>query len=132
MPIPKKTITIPTPKDSNITVRNQGMHVTAQLKWANGFGQSRGKALMNAQEFIDAQCLRHMEPLTPRDTGVMIKSATINTTVGSGVIQYGTAYARRQYYENKGEGMRGRLWFERMKASHAEEIRKGAEEIAGK
>ena len=72
-----------------------------------------------------------MDPLTSRLTGYMIKSATLGTVIGSGKIEYLAPYARKQYYEGKGDGgNRGRLWFERMKTSKAETIQKGANRIA--
>lgn len=132
MPIPKRNIVVQTPRGQISTYTTKAGKTIARLDWAGDFGKKRGNALMNAQEFIDSECLRCMNPLTPRDTGAMIKSGTLGTTIGSGIIQYVTPYARRQYYENNGKGQRGRLWFERMKAAHAETIRKGAERIAGK
>lgn len=68
-----------------------------------------------------------MNPLTPRLTGVMIKSATLGTVVGSGTIEYLTPYARRQYYEHPTKAR----WFETMKASKKDVIMKGANKIAG-
>ena len=58
----------------------------------------------------------------------MIKSGQLGTVIGSGSMEYLAPYARRQYYENAGQsgGNRGKLWFERMKASKKETIRKGA------
>lgn len=80
------------------------------------------------QEFVDSECLRYMNKLTPRRTGMMIKSATLGTVIGSGSIEYLAPYARRQYYEHKTK----RLWFETMKKGHGDKIRKGAAKfIAG-
>ena len=71
-----------------------------------------------------------MDPLTPRRTGYMIKSAQLGTVIGSAEIEYLAPYARRQYYEHNGDnGNRGKLWFERMKTAKGETIRKGAEKI---
>ena len=64
-----------------------------------------------------------MNPLTPRRTGMLIKSGTLGTVVGSGSIEYLAPYARRQYYEHKTKAR----WFETMKASHKDAIREGAE-----
>lgn len=83
------------------------------------------------QRFIDSEVLRLTEPYVPRLTGALINSGTINTRVGSGQVIYKTPYARRQYYENKGSGRRGKQWFERMKANHVGEILQGAARIAG-
>lgn len=69
-----------------------------------------------------------MSPLTPRDTGALIKSATLGTKIGSGHIEYMVPYARKQYYDHKDAGAKGRgpLWFERMKTAYKEQILRGA------
>lgn len=58
---------------------------------------------------------------------MLIKSGTLGTVVGSGSIEYLAPYARRQYYEHKTKAR----WFEKMKASHKDTIREGAEKLAG-
>lgn len=50
------------------------------------------------QQFIDNECIRLMQPYTPNLNGVLIKSATLNTEIGSGMIIQKTPYARYQYY----------------------------------
>lgn len=90
------------------------------------------------QKFIDSECIRCMSKYTPKRTGALINSATIHTVIGSGRIIQKTPYARRQYYENSGNGKqgtnngghRGRLWFERMKVNHGNTILKGARRLA--
>lgn len=111
------------------------------------------------QQFIDQECIRFMDPYTPRLNGVLIKSATIGTKIGSGILNYNAPYARYQYYgklmvssltgssyasqgESKiltdkdlrynGEPMRGAFWFERMKTDHKQDILKGAQKVAGR
>lgn len=84
-----------------------------------------------AQKFIDSEVIRRMGPYTPMDTGFLKNSAPkVQTVIGSGKIVQAAPYARRQYYEHKGDGRRGRKWFERMKAEHKESILKGARMIA--
>lgn len=117
---------ITTPRGSIVQTRNG----TAKLVWSNGFGESKRKGFMKAQEIVDSECLRYMNPLTPMRTGAMIKSATLGTVIGSGEIIYAAPYARRQYYNNKG-GSPGHpqaksLWFERMKASNKDAILRAA------
>lgn len=86
------------------------------------------KRVAKAQKLLDSEILRMMEPYTPIDTGMMIKSAIQGTVIGSGRIVYDSVYARRQYYENTGrlqlDKRRGRLWFERMKADRKDVIQK--------
>lgn len=109
-------------------VSNKGGSVTAELKWAPGFAPKKNKSFSDAQSFVDSECLRYMNPLTPRKTGFMIKSATLGTVIGSGNIEYLAPYARRQYYEHKTKAR----WFETMKAGHKDAIMKGANQIAGR
>lgn len=116
-------------------VRIQGNGINGELKWDSRFGARAAARFSKAQEYVDSECLRRMDPLTPMRTGAMIRSATAGTVIGSGKIVYNSPYARRQYYENKGGSPKhpqgGKLWFERMKAQHGSAIRRGAERIAG-
>lgn len=123
----KKDFQITSPRGRVFTVAGENGTVTARLEWASGFAEKKAASLSRAQAFVDSECLRYMNPLTPRRTGMMIKSGTLGTVLGSGSIEYLTPYARRQYYEHKTKAK----WFERMKASHKDAIKKGAEKIAG-
>ena len=127
----KRVFQITTPRGSVYQTKGKGGTVTARLERNPGFAREKSEAFSNAQAFVDSECLRYMDPLTSRLTGYMIKSATLGTVIGSGKIEYLAPYARKQYYEGKGDGgNRGRLWFERMKTSKAETIQKGANRIA--
>lgn len=85
------------------------------------------------QKFIDSEVIRLSEPYVPWATGTLAQtSPKIGTHIGSGEVVYKAPYARRQYYENRGNGQRGKMWFERMKADHKDEILKGALEVAKK
>lgn len=83
------------------------------------------------QKFIDSEVLRLTDPYVPMDTGALKSSGTRATKIGSGEVKYRTPYARRQYFENKGNGLRGRQWFERSKADNKASILNGALKIAG-
>lgn len=112
------------------------------------------------QAFIDGECVRLMDPYTPRRGGKLIESATWVTKIGSGVIVQAAPQARYLYYGKlmvspltgspyssgeekvlanpekdleyyKGSNpMAGKLWFERMKADHKESILAGAQKEA--
>lgn len=88
-----------------------------------------------AQKYVDSECIRRMDRYTKFRTGVLIKSATENTRIGSGQIIQRTPYARVQYYNydavQNDTGLRGRLWFERMKTDNLVEISKGVEILTG-
>ncbi len=123
----KRTIKITSPRGSVVTRQTKSGSVRAEIVWNSGFARKKGQAFESAQEFVDSECIRCMEPLTPRRTGMMIKSAKLGTVIGSGNIEYLAPYARRQYYEHKEKAH----WFETMKASKKDVILKGAEQIAG-
>ena len=126
----KRVFQISTPRGELYQKKSSNGSVTAHLEWAPGFGQQKSEGFAKAQEFVDSECLRYMDPMTPRRTGYMIKSAQLGTVIGSAEIEYLAPYARRKYYENHGDnGNRGKLWFERMKTAKGETIRKGAEKI---
>lgn len=122
---------ISTPRSRVLTVKTKNGSMTAKLEWDSGFGSRKSGGFSKAQQFVDSECLRYMDPLTPFQTGMLIRSGTLGTVIGSGNIEYTAPYARRQYYENKGRGQRGKKWFERMKTAHKSAIIKGAQQIAG-
>lgn len=86
------------------------------------------------QKYVDNECIKLMDPLTPFKDGDL-KSAPINQTViGSGRIVQQTPYAKRWYYEPanfSGAPRRGNKWFERMKVQHGKQILQGAAREAG-
>ena len=95
----------------------------------------RGKA----QKYVDNAVLRYCDKYVPFRTGKLKQSGTTHTVIGSGIVKYDTPYARQQYYHNTGRGvqgtasggLRGRLWFERMKAVYKRTILDGAKRISG-
>lgn len=124
----KRTIKITSPRGSVVTRQTKNGSISAEIVWNSGFARKKGQAFESAQEFVDSECLRYMNPLTPRRTGMLIKSGALGTVIGSGNIEYLAPYARRQYYEHKEKAH----WFETMKASKKDVILKGAEQIAGR
>ena len=52
----------------------------------------------NAQKFLDSEILRDSAPYVPMNTGNLMRSGIIGTTVGSGIIQYNAPYAKSTYY----------------------------------
>lgn len=65
---------------------------TAQLLSRRGL-QPGGKV----QKYIDSECIRQMKPYTPFLNGILVKSATIDTVIGSGIIRQNVPYAHYQY-----------------------------------
>jgi Minor capsid protein len=109
----------------------------AQLVWNTNFVEKWHKRYSAAQIFVDSEVLRHCEPYIPMQTGMLIKSGILGTTIGSGMVKWIAPYARRQYYKGRQPGtsvfgaLRGRLWFDRMKASWGATIIRGARKLAG-
>lgn len=120
-----KNIIIDTPRGTISTYQTKEGKLFARLDWDSRFRPDKETVFKNKQTFIDQECIRRMVPLTPRRTGVLIKSATLGTTIGSGEIHQIAPYARRQYYEHK----KNSYWFERMKNRHKDSILKGAQKI---
>lgn len=91
------------------------------------------------QKAIDSEVLRRSDPYVPFLSGALKKSGTLGTKIGSGLVVYNAVYADRQYYRNAGNGkqgtasggLRGKYWFERMKAEHLQDILKTARENSG-
>lgn len=87
-----------------------------------------------AQQILDSEVLRLCDPYVPFDTGMLRDSGMLATEIGSGIVRYNTPYARHQYYHNSGllqHGLRGKLWFERMKADHLDGLRRRVGEACG-
>lgn len=100
------------------------------LAWDRNFQTRINENFQRAQKYVDSECLRLCDKYTPMLTGTMKRSGILGTVIGSGHLQYTAIYARRQYYGNAGNGrqgtarggLRGKLWFERMKADHKDNI----------
>lgn len=67
---------------------------------------------------INSLILDYCEMYIPKKSGALIASGG----AGERNVCWRVPYAKKQYYENGGSGLRGRLWFERMWASRGGEI----------
>lgn len=93
----------------------------------------------DVQKTIDSEVLRRSDPYVPFRSGALKKSGTTGTKIGSGEVIYNAPYARSNYYNNAGKGkqgtskggLRGKFWFERMKADHLQDILKTAKAKSG-
>ena len=121
------------PKNKKISFNS----TTAELKFNTNFSDKWNGRLKRAQIVVDSEVLTRCERYTPLLTGTLIKSGILGTVFGSGVVQWITPYAKRQYYKGRIPGtqqagpLRGRYWFERMKAVEKRDIVKKANEIFG-
>ncbi len=104
---------------------------TCRLVWNSGFGQERTAMFNRKQEIVDSEVLRYCSPLVPLRTGMLEKSGTLGTVMGSGEVKYIAPYARFQYYQTAQsrsyDTRRGAKWFERMKTAHKGDIQRAAE-----
>lgn len=129
-----KTTKIDTPRGTIVQDAN-GM---AELKFKSGFASKWTRLYSLAQKFVDSETLRLSEPFTPLLTSMLIKSGILGTNIGSGVVSWIAPYAKQQYYRGRRQGesqtgpLRGRFWFERMKAVHGDKIVMGARKLVGK
>jgi len=109
----------------------------AALEWNTNFRPKWQRRYSAAQKFVDSEVLRRSEKYTPLLTSMLIKSGDLGTVIGSGLVQWITPYARRQYYSPRAPGsqtgpLRGPFWFARMKAVSGRSIIAGAKKIAGR
>ncbi len=123
---------IETPRGS--IIRTKGGK--AELRWNTNFRGKWHRQYSAAQRFVDSEVLRLSEPYTPLLTGMLIKSGTLGTDIGSGEVAWIAPYARYQYYSPRKPGsktgpLRGPYWFERMKTDHGQTIIAGVRRIAG-
>lgn len=103
------------------------------LTFAPDFQKRTEANFKNAQKFVDQKCIDLMEAYVPiamprfKNRGKMSRS---HKTEKPGIIINTEPKARREYYINKGfsGGKRGKLWLERMKADHLDEIEQNVKE----
>jgi hypothetical protein len=127
----KQTNFIETPKGRIV----QGPNGKAQLIWNTAYVPKWNGLYNGVQRFIDSEVLTQCEKYTPLRTSMLIKSGTLGTDIGSGVVQWIAPYAKGQYYRGRLPGtsdtgpLRGRFWFQRMKVNHGHSIIKKAKSI---
>ena len=89
---------VKTPKGKIVGVRHKDGTMTMKLEWNEGFSSKMNRQFGNAQEFVDSECIRLMRPYTPMRNGILVKSASLGTDIGSGEIHQVAPYARYLYY----------------------------------
>lgn len=122
------------------------MNITLQFHTIPRIVSDKGLSENGAvQKLVDSEVLRRCDPYVPMLTGNLKRSGITGTVIGSGLVTWKCVYAHKQYYNNAGRGrqgttkhnshnykcIRGKLWFERMKTDHGDEIIKMAKERAG-
>lgn len=141
----RNRIVIQTPRGYISRVTDENGRTTTTLTFNPNFGSNWTGTFSKIQKYIDSEVLRLSDPYVPFDTGVLKMSGKLGTVIGSGLVMYAAPYAHQQYYHNAGNGkqgtakqnthnykcLRGKYWFERMKADHLQDILQGAKRIAG-
>ena len=127
---------IETPKGKIIITKAGKAQLRFKLEWKQDFKAKWQGRYSSAQAYVDSEILRLSEPFTPLRTGMLIKSGTLGTDIGSGEVAWIAPYSRRQYYSARAPGsetgpLRGPYWFNRMKAVHGQRIINGARRMAG-
>lgn len=90
---------------------------------------------IEAQKYVDNAVIKDCDPFVPFRDGILSKSPTLATKLGSGQVVYNTPYARRQYYVLSYKHNRDKhpqasaQWFEKGKAVHQKNWISGAEKI---
>lgn len=125
--------TITTPRGQIVKTATKSGIVKAQLSWNPDFAPQKTRSFNRAQKFVDSEVLRYCSALVPFQTGMLDKSGTLGTVIGSGVVQYIAPYAAKQYYDTATsrpyDANRGAKWFERMKVAYKNDIISGAKKL---
>ena len=81
----------------------------------------------SVQRFFTHEMRRKMDPYVPFLTGTLKNTAIEHEDS----VEYGQPYAKRQYHENKGKGLRGREWDKRRWADNGDSILDSVAKMAG-
>lgn len=80
-----------------------------------------------AQQFLSTEIRRNADPYVP-----FLKGPLKNTVIARKTsIEYVQPYARKQWYENKGKGLRGKMWVTRAWADKGKQIIKAVAKFVG-
>lgn len=79
------------------------------------------------QKFFTHEVRRLADPYVPMDTGTLKNTAVESTDK----ITYVQPYAKRHWYANKGNGIRGKMWVLRMWQDRKKEIVKSVSNYCG-
>lgn len=116
-------------KTPNSSFKYSSPNSEIEFSFSDNFDKDINKLFQTMQVFVDSECIRLVEPYTPKDSGALISSIKNQTTIGNGLLIQQTPYAKKQYFENEGSGIRGAKWFENMKIRHEQDIHRGLERI---
>ena len=81
----------------------------------------------DAQRFFTHEVRRLSDPYVPMKSGMLKNSAIENVDT----IVYPQVYSKKQYEQNRGSGLRGKLWDRRMWADRGDEVVQSVARFAG-
>lgn len=120
---PKK---ISTPRGTIFSFTFDGGKVETWLDWKPNFEAKINEAFRSGQEMLDSEILRGCSPRVPFRTGMLEKSGTLGTIIGSGEIRWIAPYAKSVYYRrysgSNGDKLRGGYWFELWKIAECDDV----------
>ena len=85
------------PKDFKLKAGTHGQ-IGIKVKYKRKYAEDWNARLDLMQKACDNACIKYMTPYVPMQSGVLEKSAILNTVIGSGKVVYATPYARYLYY----------------------------------
>lgn len=80
-----------------------------------------------AQQFLSTEIRRVSDPYVPFRKGSLKNTAVARKES----IEYVQPYAKKQWYENKGKGLRGKMWVTRAWADKGKQILKAVASFVG-
>jgi hypothetical protein len=102
------------------------MEFNSTFVWDGTTKQRINAAVRSAQMKVDSTVLQYVKKYSRRLSGTLMKSATLHTIIGSGLIIQKTPYARKVYYtgvpslaHNRDAQLR---WFDVIKSRHKAEM----------
>lgn len=113
--------------------------MNVKLKWNRNFYKVRAKRFKQAQNYVDTECVKRMEPYVPVGRKSYHNSGKLKASVRikePGKIVYTAPFSRHDYYSTVNHSHGGnpnakRLWFEVMKKESGEKILRGTAVIVG-
>lgn len=116
MSAPKK---ITTPRGEIVTINHKNGSITTKMTWNPSFEKRMNNAFSAAQTAVDSEVLKGCSKYVAFQTGMLQKSGTLGTVIGSGEVRWIAPYAKAVYYRkytgSNGDPLRGGFWFERWK-----------------
>lgn len=116
---------ITTPRGEVIEVRTKNGTYKTKLVWNPNFASKANTAYSEGQRMMDNEVLRGCSKRVAFRTGMLQKSGTLGTVIGSGTVRWIAPYAQSVYHRNYvgsgGDPQRGGQWFTRWKSAEGKD-----------